>query len=681
MRTTTTPNAPPGARGRRAGGRHAAPLALALPALCALPTLLALLAAPRPACAAEPGEELAVSVLTFGPGDHPFFKFGHNAILVHDSKHNTDVVYNYGAFRFDSPWLLVDFFKGRLKYWLATRSLRGTINDYRRENRSIDAQELELSPAQRRAIATALEENAREENKYYKYDYYRDNCSTRVRDAVDAVIGGKIHAAALGPAEMTWRDHTRRLVADDLPVYLGLHVAMGDLIDKPIDVWREMFLPSKVQETLRKVKVPTSAGELPLVKSEKNLLAAARGPLRAAPPRWLLPMLGAGILAGGSLFGLAALGRNLRAARAAFGTLVALLGLVFGFLGTLFFFFWTLTDHEVAYRNENMLQCAPWALAFVVVGFGVARGRAAWLRRAKGLALSVVGASVLGLLCKVLPWFDQNNSEIIALALPLWAGVAAGVITLERALAARSLVPAGVAPAAGGAALVVPGAGDVPLATGEAANRAAVGEALAGAAPIGGPLAVGDATAGSTLLTGHSPDGLAPGHAPLGDGAGKAPAGDLAAVKAPAAEASGKAAGKSIWGRKAPAVATVMETRASEPKPVKWPEVTPKTPEVKAIEGELNVLEGGPKAPSTGGADGADLAGEGLALGNVSERLEAGLPLASELPPVAEGGLANVDENGAVRAADGGGEPVGHGGVAPGGEAGVEKVDEVEKSL
>jgi hypothetical protein len=276
MRTTTTPNDPPGARGRRAGGRRAAPLALALPAL------LALLAAPQPALAAEPGEELAVSVLTFGPGDHPFFKFGHNAILVHDSKQNTDVVYNFGAFRFDSPWLLVDFFQGRLKYWLATRSLRGTINDYRRENRSIDAQELELTPAQRRAIATALEDNAREENKYYKYDYYRDNCSTRVRDTVDRVIGGKIHEASLGPAEMTWRDHTRRLVADDLPVYLGLHVAMGDLIDKPIDVWREMFLPSKVQETLRKVKVPTPAGELPLVQTEKNLLAARCGRPRPA---------------------------------------------------------------------------------------------------------------------------------------------------------------------------------------------------------------------------------------------------------------------------------------------------------------------------------------------------------------------------------------------------------------
>jgi hypothetical protein len=471
---------------------------------------LAALAAPRPARAAEPGDELSIYVLTFGPGDHPFFKFGHNALWVHDERRGQDVVYNYGAFRFDSPFLLIDFFQGRLQYWLATRSLRGTINDYRRENRSIDAQELELTPAQRRQLADFLENNAREENKYYKYDYYRDNCSTRVRDAVDRVVGGKIHEAALGPAQMSWRDHTRRLVADDLPVYLGLHVAMGDLIDQPVDVWREMFLPSKVQETLRKVRVPTPQGDRPLVKSEKTLLGAARGPLRAGPPHWALPMLAAGALAGGGLYGLARLGQRRPAARAAFGALVALLGLVLGFLGTLFFFFWTLTDHEVAYRNENMLQCAPWALALVVAGVGVARGRAPWVRRAKLVALSVAGASALGLLLKLLPWFDQDNAEIIALALPLWAGVAAGLVALERSLAtpALALAPVGVPSAANGVPAADPEPDSAPAAPAGAAPAPPPGPAGAAPAPPPGPAA--DATTGAAAAPAVPPESSAP---------------------------------------------------------------------------------------------------------------------------------------------------------------------------
>ncbi|HEU4408015.1 MAG TPA: DUF4105 domain-containing protein [Polyangiaceae bacterium] len=500
IRTTRAFSGGPGRavfRGAGAGGGRAGRGGAARRAKAALAALLlalaALAAAPAPARAAEPGDELTISVLTFGPGDHPFFKFGHNALLVHDERQRRDVVYNFGAFRFDSPWLLIDFFQGRLKYWLATRSLTGTIGDYRREGRSIEAQELELTPAQRLAISEALQVNAREENKYYKYDYYRDNCSTRVRDAVDRVVGGKLREVSRGPAEMSWRDHTRRLVADDLPVYLGLHVAMGDLIDKPIDVWQEMFLPSKLQETLRKARVPTPQGERPLVKSEKTLLAADRGPLRPAPPRWLLPMLAAGVALGGTFYGLAHLGRRRPAARVAFGSLAALLGLVLGFLGTLFFFFWTLTDHEVAYRNENMLQCAPWALALVVVGVGVARGRPAWLRRGRLLGLSLVGASALGLVLKVLPWFDQNNAEIIALALPLWAGVAAGLVALERALAAPGLAPA--LAGAGGAHDV--GAGETATAAGEGAPARAETEGAPAKGPA--PAERGDVPTGNAL--------------------------------------------------------------------------------------------------------------------------------------------------------------------------------------
>ena len=202
---------------------------------------------------AEPGSEYTVSVLTFGPGDHPFFKFGHNAILVHDERTRSDWVYNFGTFAFDSPALIPVFLKGKLRYWLSRQSLPGTIAAYRRENRTIDAQELDLPPALRKKIVDALVENLKPENRYYKYDYYRDNCSTRVRDVVDLAVGGKVKEVSGGPARMTWRSHTMRLVADDWPVYLGLQVAMGDLIDKPIDVWREMFLPARLLETLREV--------------------------------------------------------------------------------------------------------------------------------------------------------------------------------------------------------------------------------------------------------------------------------------------------------------------------------------------------------------------------------------------------------------------------------------------
>jgi hypothetical protein len=392
-----------------------------------------------PAAEAAPGDELTISVLTFGPGDHPFFKFGHNAILVHDDVRRADWVYNYGTFGFESPLLVVDFLKGKLRYWLSVQSLRGTIAAYKRENRTIDSQELNLTGAQKLELKRRLELNARDENKYYKYDYYRDNCSTRVRDPIDAITNGSIKAVAVGtPAQFTWRGHTQRLVADSPAFYFALHVAMGDVIDKKIDVWQEMFLPSKLQETLRKARVTlpcaegapeSTCGDQPLVKAERHLLTAQREPLRTAPPSWTLRCLLAGLLAG-SVF--AFLGDRARAAtskapRIALGVLLSGSGLLFGLLGCIFVMFWVATDHEVAWHNENILQCAPWLIVVAGSGIGVARGKTTSIERAKKLVTAAAVAAFAGLLLKVLPMFDQDNAQIMAFTIPLWAGAALGL--------------------------------------------------------------------------------------------------------------------------------------------------------------------------------------------------------------------------------------------------------------
>jgi hypothetical protein len=396
------------------------------------------IAGPRVAHAA-PGDELTISVLTFGPGDHPFFKFGHNAILVHDDVSRGGWVYNYGTFGFESPLLIVDFLKGKLKYWLSVQSLRGTIAVYKRENRTIDAQVLNLTGAQKIELKRRLELNAEDANKYYKYDYYRDNCSTRVRDPIDAITDGAIKAVAVGtPAQMSWRAHTQRLVADSPAFYFALNIAMGDVIDKKIDVWQEMFLPEKLKETLRKAKVvlpcaegqnPATCGSQPLVKSERRMLEAQREPLRTAPPGsgWTVRSLLVGVLAGSVFAFLGDRARASRGARLAFGALVAGFGFLFGLLGCIFLMFWTLTDHEVAWHNENLLQCAPWLIVLTGSGIGTALGKTASIERAKKLLLAAAIASFAGLLFKILPMFDQDNAQIMAFTIPLWAGAALGI--------------------------------------------------------------------------------------------------------------------------------------------------------------------------------------------------------------------------------------------------------------
>jgi len=406
-----------------------------MPFLSAIALALLLLFSPCSAAAGEPGDALTISVLTFGPGDHPFFKFGHNAILVHDELHHRDRVYNYGMFSFNSPWLIFDFLKGRLRYWLAGQSLMFTMANYREENRSIEAQELDLAPEQRFELVRLLEENAREENKYYKYDYYRDNCSTRVRDLLDRITNGRVRAVSQARASMSWRDHTRRLTVDNLPVYLGLHVAMGHLIDRPVAVWDEMFLPERLQQTLRLVTMATPQGDRPLVKKERVLLSAQRAPLRTQPPAWGLPFAMVGILIGAVFAGLGRWASRQTWARWSFTLLAAVFALGIGILGLIFCLLWGFTDHEVSYHNENILQCVPVAVVLLGTVFGLVKNRPRTVEFALRVVAVCAAVSLLGLLIKVLPWFRQDNWEIIALLLPSWVGLLVGLVLWQRAAA------------------------------------------------------------------------------------------------------------------------------------------------------------------------------------------------------------------------------------------------------
>jgi hypothetical protein len=386
--------------------------------------------------AREPGSELAISLLTMGPGDHPFYKFGHDALLVHDARdprHPRDDVYNYGTFDYRSPTLISDFLKGRLRYWLSTQSLAATVAQYRSENRSITAQELALAPADRRALADRLAHDALPENRYYRYDYYRDNCATRVRDVIDAAVGGRLRAASAAPASLTFRGHTERLTADDVPVYLGLDVAMGDVIDQPGTQWEEMFLPSMVEERVRHVTLTTPAGEIPLVARETQLVAAKRAPLREAPPRWALPMGLLGVAFGSVLAVLGAASRRSRAARVAFGVTLAVVGGVAGLLGCVFAFFWVATDHYVAHHNENLLSCSPLGLALAAFAVALAWGSEHAKRAVAAIATLLAASSLIGLALKALPAFDQANGAIVALLVPLWIGAAVGARLATRA--------------------------------------------------------------------------------------------------------------------------------------------------------------------------------------------------------------------------------------------------------
>ncbi len=402
-------------------------LALALGA----PPGLTAQAAGRPTVetSGPPGSELTISIMTMGVGAEVWERFGHNAIVVEDRRQGTSVAYNYGMFSFRQENFLLRFIQGRMWYWMAGYPTEDDVPRYIAARRSVWQQELNLTPAERLAMRNALERNALDENKFYRYDYYLDNCSTRVRDAIDRVLGGAFRAQMQGPASGSYRFHTQRLNTNNIPLYMGLLLALGHGADRPITRWDEMFLPLKLREYLDTVRVPDSTGALvPLVRQERTIYLSDSYPVPDSPPAWGVPFLVAGAIIGGLLYGAGRSAGSSTAARRILQWGGTLWALVTGVAGAILAGLWAFTDHVIAARNENLLQCSLFALALALVLPLVAPPRQGLCRAARLLAIVVGSLSFLGLALKLLPSFNQVNGQVLALFVPVNLGLMFGVL-------------------------------------------------------------------------------------------------------------------------------------------------------------------------------------------------------------------------------------------------------------
>jgi hypothetical protein len=313
------------------------------------------------------------------------------------------------------------------------------VESYRRANRSVWVQELELTPEARRQLQEFLEWNEQPEHRFYHYDYYRDNCSTRVRDALDRVLGGRIRASTAGRmTPRTYRFHTQRLTANDPPVFTGLLLALGHPVDRPISAWEEMFLPLAMRDWIRTISVTDENGrQVPLVRSERTLFESTEPTPPAQPPSWLGMYLLGGVAVGGVTFGLAGAVRKSGVARWLWLLVAWSWSLLSGIGGLVLTGLWAFTDHTAAYQNENVLQVDVLSLLLLWLLPRLVFGSAAKARPALILAAVIAGLSLGGWVLKLLPQFSQINGDVIALALPAHAGIAAAIYRLARAQSAN----------------------------------------------------------------------------------------------------------------------------------------------------------------------------------------------------------------------------------------------------
>src|SRR6185312_8881281 len=312
----------------------------------------------------EPND-IRISVITFGRGSAVHQYFGHNAFVIDGAAVPQPSVFNYGMFTF-GPDMLPQFLHGRLKFWLGTTDLPRTVEQYVRANRDVRQLELNLTTAQRRFILGKLLHDAQPENRVYLYDHYFDNCSTRVRDVLDAALHGQLRRAWAGKARFTLRQDTMRYTQHDLLTEWTMMLALNNSVDRQQTLWGQAFLPLELERLLEYTTyIDENAAQVPLVGKINTLFRsdrAERVPPSEPDTRWPT-LLGVGALIGLGLVLLGELARRQRTPwRALLLLCMALYGVVGGLVGALLVYLALWSDHQVARANANILLLNPLTL-------------------------------------------------------------------------------------------------------------------------------------------------------------------------------------------------------------------------------------------------------------------------------------------------------------------------------
>jgi len=300
--------------------------------------------------------EARMSLLTASPGEALYSAFGHSALWVSDPVMGIDEVYNWGTFDFNAPNFYLNFIRGRLWYMLTVVPLQAFLWEYDYQGRSMHEQVLNLNAAEKEKIYEYLQYNRRPENVHYLYDFFYDNCATRIRDLVETYLSIDWGPDPHPHEERSFRHMVRPYVAHLPWISFGIDLVMGLPSDIAATPWHYMFLPDEMLIAFDQAR---HADGRPLVTEQTELLPMVVEfgqpfPLTPIVVFWVL--FAAGIL---SYFH----SKVFRIFRMAWFAGLGILGLVI-------FFLWFVSDHLATATNLNLLWALP---THLIVLFGAAR--------------------------------------------------------------------------------------------------------------------------------------------------------------------------------------------------------------------------------------------------------------------------------------------------------------------
>jgi hypothetical protein len=317
-------------------------------------------------------DKARISVITCGPGqDQVYVAFGHSAIRVQDPVRKIDQVYNYGVFDFSQKNFYLNFARGHNYYRLASYPFEDFEFSYIYYNRFIHQQVLNLTTEQNQKLFDYLEWNALPQNQQYLYDYFYDNCATRIRDVVAKVLGDSV---AFDDSHIT-TDYTIRELTDLYLTYqpwgdLGIDICLGLPMDKKASPYEYMFLPDYIESSFAHATIKRNGTTAPLVQRSftvfepKDPPAYSNGIFQPVYVFALLFLIAAIITA-----------RDYSRNKLTNWFDITLFSIV-GLVGLLLLLLWIATDHRAAAKNFNLL----WALPTHIIAVFAFIRQPKWLR-------------------------------------------------------------------------------------------------------------------------------------------------------------------------------------------------------------------------------------------------------------------------------------------------------------
>ncbi len=286
-----------------------------------------------------------ISVITIAPGDELADSFGHSAFRVRDTFLSIDYVYNYGVYNFNTPNFYAKFAQGKLLYDLGVSRFERFLNNYKVQNRTIVEQILNLSTLEKQAFFEFLQHNARPENKSYLYDFFFDNCATKLRDVSDEILTENIQLGYdFDNPDLTFRQLIHTYLDEQSWGKFGIDLALGSVIDRTATPQEYLFLPDYIYESFKK----GSTSEKPLIRIERALFESSQV---KKPSSFLTPLVAFGIMA---LIVIFMTFRDVKRQRRS-KWLDVLLFLFTGIVGLLVLLLWFATDHSATQKNYNFL--------------------------------------------------------------------------------------------------------------------------------------------------------------------------------------------------------------------------------------------------------------------------------------------------------------------------------------